>query len=419
MKIGIIGLGYVGLPLAVALADHYQVYGYDTDATRVSQLNNYIDRNEGVTRVELLGRLGKDLQLSSKIEDLAYCEFYIITVPTPVDQYFIPNLSYLVKASEDVARILSKEDIVVYESTVYPGTTKEICIPILEKKSHLIAEKDFFVGYSPERINPGDQNNTIKTVQKVISANSPRALKKIKLLYESVVEAGTFSAVSIKTAEMAKIVENAQRDVNIAFMNEVSKICHAMEINTQEVLEAAKTKWNFIDFHPGLVGGHCIGVDPYYLIHRAESLKIKTDLLSVSRSVNESMVEYVEEKIHEAIYLKNKNLKHLKVLVLGLSFKPNVPDFRNSKSIQIVEAILKKNKFKSLDIVDPFFTQADIRKAFTVSRIPQFKNYDVCIILTPHTVFSQDEHYSKYVYSQECLVIDIYGAFNLETSFCL
>ena len=419
MQIGIIGLGYVGLPLAAAFSEHFDVYGFDINKDRILEILNGNDRYNEISSEILKQSLDTKLTVTDDASYLKKCNFYIVTVPTPVDESFKPDLTLLCNASVEVGKLLKTGDIVVYESTVYPGTTEEVCIPILENYSKLKLGYEFDVGYSPERINPGDKKNTLKTTKKIISSNSPSALTQIRTVYESIIDAGTHSAENIATAEMSKVVENAQRDVNIAFMNEVSKICNAMGINTQKVLEAAKTKWNFIDFHPGLVGGHCIGVDPYYLIHRAKSLKIKADLLSVSRGVNESMVAYVENKIHEVIHLKSKNLKNLKVLVLGLSFKPNVPDFRNSKSIQIVEAILKKNQFKSLDLVDPYCAQSDILKDFTVSQIPQYENYDVCIILTPHIVFSQDEQYSKYVYSEECLVIDLYGAFNLETLFCL
>ncbi|MDB0032796.1 nucleotide sugar dehydrogenase [Amylibacter sp.] len=419
MQIGIIGLGYVGLPLAVAFSEYFDVYGFDTNKDRILEILNGNDHNNEISDKTLKKSLNTKLKITDDASYLKKCNIYIVTVPTPVDENFKPDLSLLCKASEEVGKLLKIGDIVVYESTVYPGTTEEVCIPILESYSKLKCGSEFDVGYSPERISPGDKKNTLKTVKKIISANSQSALEKIQTVYESIIDAGTYSAENIATAEMSKVVENAQRDINIAFMNEVSKICNSMGLNTQKVLEVAKTKWNFIDFHPGLVGGHCIGVDPYYLIHRAKSLKIKTDLLSISRSINESMVAYVENKIWEVICRKNKNLKTLKVLILGLTFKPNVPDFRNSKSIEIVRAMLKKNQFESIDLVDPYYAQLDTLNDFTVLEFPQFENYDVCVILTPHNVFNQDERYSKYVHSEECYIVDLYGAFNSKTLFLL
>lgn len=409
MKLGVIGLGYVGLPLAVKLAVHYEVIGFDVNTFRVSELRNNFDANDDIETDELKNSQQSMLYLTNAKSDLKNCNMFIITVPTPVDENFVPDLRYVKQATETVGHFLKKDDIVVYESTVYPGTTQEVCIPILEKISNLISEVDFFVGYSPERINPGDKINTIETVKKIVSAQSDIPLQKIKNVYEKVVKAGTYSATSIKVAEMAKVVENAQRDVNIAFMNEISTLCHTLDIKTHDVLDAAKSKWNFLDFHPGLVGGHCIGVDPYYLIYKAQMHSKEMSLLKQARIVNEQMVNFVLEKIKQFTIKNVGNYTSKTCGVFGLTFKANVPDFRNSKNLEIAEQIVQKINFKQVMLFDPYAEQSTINSETIVNSKPDNQDFDVYVILTPHNLFSTESIYKKMFATKKAVVIDVTG----------
>ncbi len=343
--IGIIGLGYVGLPLASLLATKYRVVGFDINLKRVNDLKNGHDNTNEVEKEVLKNIITQDIHvqkglfLTTSPNDLANCNFYIITVPTPVDHNKKPNLTPLFSASATVGNVLKKNDIVVYESTVYPGATEDDCVPILEKKSGLIFNQDFFVGYSPERINPGDKVYNIKNVVKVTSGSTPSTAEKVNQLYASVIEAGTHLAPSIRVAEAAKVIENAQRDINIAFVNELAKIFNLMQLDTEAVLEAAATKWNFLPFKPGLVGGHCIGVDPYYLAQKAQNLGYHPEIILTGRRLNDSMGDYVASQVIKLMTKKNILINQAKILVLGITFKENCPDVRNTKVVDIIYAL--------------------------------------------------------------------------------
>ncbi len=388
--IGVIGLGYVGLPLANEFSKKYNVIGYDINRNRVNEINNYYDSTLEINSNELEKNVkNKDdnnngLYCVSNLSYLEKCNFFIITVPTPVDKNNKPDMLPLKNASISVGSILKKDNIVVYESTVYPGATEDFCIPILEKQSNLKFNEDFFVGYSPERINPGDRKHTFSKILKVTSGSNPHAAKKIDNLYKSVISAGTFLASSIKVAEAAKVIENTQRDINIAFVNELSRVFDRMNIDTSEVLEAAATKWNFLNFKPGLVGGHCIGVDPYYLANESIRLGYKPAIILSGRKMNDTMHVFIVEKILRIV--KDKNLSELNCLVLGLTFKENCPDTRNSKVFDLVEE-LNKNKIKT-HVYDPWVTN----KGFSNLKLIEQDNlydikYDIIILSVSHTEF--------------------------------
>lgn len=333
-KIGIIGLGYVGLPLAVEFAKHFLTVGYDINSNRIEKLSTGIDEtleidNEILTEAE-------NIQFTSKINDLKGCNVFIITVPTPIDSANRPDLNFLKIASEAVAKILKKGDIVIYESTVYPGCTEEVCVPILERFSNLIFNTDFFCGYSPERINPGDKVNTISKIKKITSGSNSEISDLIDNLYKKIIEAGTYKASSIKVAEAAKVIENTQRDLNIALVNELSVIFNKLNIDTLDVLKAAGSKWNFLPFRPGLVGGHCIGVDPYYLTHKAEQVKYNPQVILAGRRINDNMAAYSAKKIIQKMIDRNINVSNSRVGILGITFKENCPDVRNSKVYDLI-----------------------------------------------------------------------------------
>lgn len=348
-RIAIIGLGYVGLPLAVAFAEKFAVTGFDINEKRIQNLRSGIDHTLEVSETELNSLStdqlsAKGLYFSSQLSDLSRCNVFIVTVPTPTDKYNKPDLSSLYTASETVGRVLKKGDIVIYESTVYPGVTEDECVPLLEKMSGLNFNSDFFAGYSPERINPGDKEHTVTKILKVTAGSTPQAAEYVDQLYRSVIVAGTFKASSIKVAEAAKVIENSQRDINIAFVNELSKIFNRIGIDTHEVLEAAGTKWNFLKFQPGLVGGHCIGVDPYYLAQKAQELGYHPEIILAGRRLNDSMGAYVAEEVLRLMVKKQVPLNGAKVLILGFTFKENCPDVRNTRIIDII------NEFKSFHI---------------------------------------------------------------------
>jgi UDP-N-acetyl-D-galactosamine dehydrogenase len=363
-KIAVVGLGYVGLPLAVALSKRYAVLGFDISAARVAELRQGIDRTGEISGEELRD---STLRLTENAADMAGNTIFIVTVPTPVDKHNVPDLTAVISASRTVGEQLTTGGIVVFESTVWPGVTEEICAPELEKASSLVCGKDFFLGYSPERINPGDREHTITRITKIVSGQTPEVSQTLAALYGSLNDGNIFIAEDIRTAEAAKVIENAQRDINIAFINEISQIFGKLGISTYDVLEAAGTKWNFLDFKPGLVGGHCIGVDPYYLAHRAVQIGHHPEIILAGRRINDSMGTFVVDAVTE-----NMRGAEKRVLVLGLTFKENVPDLRNTRVIDIVTG-LKKRGF-DVDVHDPFADPAEAKQFFDVDLIPEFDN---------------------------------------------
>ena len=409
-KVAIIGIGYVGLPLAIECAKNgFQTTGYDYSEDRVNELMNGHDRTSTFNSDEILST--KKISFSSRQRSIKNSNFYIITVPTPIDHNNNPNLDHLIQASKMVGKCLNKGDIVVYESTVYPGATEEVCIPILEETSKLKLNKDFGCGYSPERINPGDTDMTLKSIVKVISASSKKYISKIKFLYSSIIEAGIFVAKNIKTAEAAKVIENTQRDLNIALMNELSKIFNLIGINTLDVIEAAKTKWNFSPYTPGLVGGHCIGVDPYYLTHKAQSLGYNPEIILAGRRINATMHEYVKGKIIEKILANKINLKTAKILFLGMTFKENCNDTRNSKSIDLVESFknLKISLFHSDPLVESLNISCSTEIKYRNLYSPGIK-YDVIVLLTPHDeIISDEKKIISLLKNKQSFIVDIKG----------
>jgi UDP-N-acetyl-D-glucosamine/UDP-N-acetyl-D-galactosamine dehydrogenase len=392
-KIGIIGLGYVGLPLARLFATKYPVVGFDINQERINELQNGIDNtlevdNETLKKVLVSETTEKNgLYCSSNLEDLKTCNYYIITVPTPVDKNNRPVLTPLIKASETVGAVLQKNDIVVYESTVYPGATEEECIPVLEKISGLKFNVDFFAGYSPERINPGDKLHTVEKILKVTSGSTPESALQIDDLYKSVIVAGTHLAPSIKVAEAAKVIENSQRDINIAFVNELAKIFNLMGIDTHEVLEAAGTKWNFLPFKPGLVGGHCIGVDPYYLAQKAQEYGYNPEIILAGRRMNDGMGQYVASELVKAMILKSIPVHKAEVLILGFTFKENCPDVRNTKVIDVVNAL--KSYQIDITVCDPLAEVFEVEKEYKILSVKEIpaKKYDAIILAVAHKQF--------------------------------
>lgn len=391
--IAIIGLGYVGLPLAVAFAHKYRVIGFDINRQRVKELNEGTDYTLEVDDSELQAVLsdspGNGLLVSSDANDMAEATIFIVTVPTPTNKHNQPVLTPLQKASETVGGCLKQGDIVIYESTVYPGVTEDICVPILEKVSGLEFNRDFYAGYSPERINPGDKEHTVTKILKVTSGSTPEAARYIDELYRSVITAGTHLAPSIKVAEAAKVIENSQRDINIAFVNELSKIFRRLDIDTREVLEAAGTKWNFLKFSPGLVGGHCIGVDPYYLAQKAMEEGYNPEIILAGRRMNDGMGQYVAAEVVRLMILKECRIKQGKVLMLGITFKENCPDIRNSKVIDVIEELKKYNL--EIDIYDPWADVAEVKKEFGLNLLtgPEHlnDNYDAVVLAVAHHAF--------------------------------
>ena len=393
-KIGIIGLGYVGLPLAVEFAKKYSVVGFDINQNRIDELKQGKDNTLEVESAALKNVLVKNNQekglfLTNELADLTEVNFYIVTVPTPIDANKKPDLSPLYSASKTVAAVLKKGDIVVYESTVYPGATEEECVPILEEVSELKYNTDFFVGYSPERINPGDKEKTVTKILKVTSGSTPEIADEVDKIYASIITAGTYKAPSIKVAEAAKVIENAQRDINIAFVNELSKIFKLMDIDTNEVLEAAGTKWNFLPFKPGLVGGHCIGVDPYYLAQKAISLGYNPEIILSGRKVNDSMGSFVAIETVKKMVKENIAIKDANVLVLGIAFKENCPDIRNSRAIDIIRELQSYDI--NVDVFDPWATVSAVKHEYDIDLISsikdQNKKYEAIIIAVAHDEF--------------------------------
>lgn len=416
IKIAIIGLGYVGLPLARLFATKYNVIGFDINKERVAELRKGIDttlevENEVLQKVLVENpNLKKGLFCSTSIEDIKDCNYYIVTVPTPVDKNNKPDLTPLIKSSETVGSILKQNDIVIYESTVYPGATEEVCIPILEKNSGLIYNKHFYAGYSPERINPGDKEHTVEKILKVTSGSTPEIGEKVNNLYASVITAGTHLAPSIKVAEAAKVIENSQRDINIAFVNELAKIFNLLNIDTQAVLEAAGTKWNFLPFKPGLVGGHCIGVDPYYLAQKAQEVGYHPEIILAGRRMNDSMGNYVASEVVKLLVQKDIKVKNARILVLGITFKENCPDVRNTK---VVDVIANLEEFGTeVTIFDPWADISEVKNEYsleTVRYMPQNK-FDGIVLAVSHKEFLEID-FEKHL-NPNGIIYDVKGFLN-------
>lgn len=385
LKIAVIGLGYVGLPLAVEFGKKVPVVGFDIYQKRIDELRNGQDHTLEVSPEELKQAI--HLSYSANLEDLKNCNFFIVTVPTPIDEFKQPDLTPLVKASTSIGKVLKKGDVVVYESTVYPGATEETCIPVLEQVSNLKFNQDFFAGYSPERINPGDKLHRVTNILKVTSGSTPEVADFVDAVYQLIVTAGTHKAPSIKVAEAAKVIENTQRDVNIALINELAVIFNKLGIDTEAVLQAAGTKWNFLPFRPGLVGEHCIGVDPYYLTHKAQSLGLHPEIILAARRLNDRMGEYVATQLIKEMVKQRIQVVGSKILVMGLSFKENCPDIRNTKIIDMVQAL--KEYDLDLDIYDPWVDIEEAKHEYGLTPITQLKNnhYDAVILAVAHDEF--------------------------------
>ena len=383
-SIAIIGLGYVGFPLAVEFGKQYPTLGFDIDATRISELNRGYDRTQEVSDAQL--KASAQLKFSSELTELAACNTFIVTVPTPIDHFKKPDLGPLLKASEMIGSVLKKGDVVIYESTVYPGCTEEDCVPVLERQSGLKFNEDFFCGYSPERINPGDKVNTLTKIKKVTSGSTPEIADWVDQLYRSIIVAGTHKALSIKVAEASKAIENAQRDVNISFVNELALIFDRMGIDTSEVLEAAGTKWNFLNFKPGLVGGHCIGVDPYYLLHKSESLGYYPQVILSGRRVNDNMGLFVANKLVKLLIQKGKKIGGAKTLMLGITFKENCPDIRNSRVVDIYREL--RDFGMEVDVYDPWANKAEVKKEHGIDLVSELAStYDAIVLTVAHQEF--------------------------------
>jgi UDP-N-acetyl-D-galactosamine dehydrogenase len=405
--LAVIGLGYVGLPIALAFARKIKVIGFDINEKRVALMRKGIDPSDELGKDDFKGC---DITFTASLDDLKKANFFIVAVPTPIDEHNLPDLKPLIGASVTVGKVLKKGDYVVYESTVYPGCTEEDCIPVLEKQSGLKFKKDFKVGYSPERINPGDKEHTITKILKVVSGCDTEALDAISKTYEIIVEPGVHRASSIKVAEAAKIIENTQRDVNIALMNELSIIFGRMGINTYDVLEAAGTKWNFLKFFPGLVGGHCIGVDPYYLTHKAESLGYHARVINSGRYVNDSMGFYVAKNLVKKISAAGKNISKAKVLIMGATFKENVSDIRNSKIADIVKEL--KSYGVKVDVVDPHASSEELIHEYDFGLSKPGKSYDGIVVAVNHQEYADlDEKYFLKLLGTKGVLVDVKGIY--------
>ena len=385
--IAIIGLGYVGLPLAVEFGKKYNTIGFDINQGRIDELKSGFDRTLEVESEQL--KEASLLRYSAKLEELKAANFFIVTVPTPIDKNNRPDLTPLIKASETVGKVLKKGDIVVYESTVYPGCTEDDCVPVLEKHSGLKFNVDFYCGYSPERINPGDKVHTVTKIRKITAGSTPEIADTVNAVYASIITAGTYQAPSIKVAEAAKVIENCQRDINIAFVNELALIFDKMNIDTLEVLEAAGTKWNFLPFRPGLVGGHCIGVDPYYLTHKAEEIGYHSQVILAGRKINDNMGAFVANKVVKLMIKKGINVNSAKALVLGITFKENCPDIRNSKVIDIITEL--HDFGVEVDVYDPMADAHEVEEEYNIKLTTQLKNntYDTIILAVNHAQFTE------------------------------
>jgi UDP-N-acetyl-D-galactosamine dehydrogenase len=384
-RVGVVGLGYVGLPLAVEFGKHFETIGFDVKESRIAELKAGKDSTLETTRKEL--KSAQYLSFTTSLQDLKKCRVYIVTVPTPIDKYNRPDLTPLVRASESVGKVLKKGDVVVYESTVYPGCTEEVCVPILERESGLKYNRDFFCGYSPERINPGDKEHRLTTIRKITSGSTPETAEFVDKLYGTIVKAGTHKASSIAVAEAAKVIENTQRDVNIALINELALIFNRLGIDTEEVLTAAGTKWNFLNFRPGLVGGHCIGVDPYYLTHKAQEVGYNPEMILAGRRLNDNMAIYVAQQVVKLLNERRIHVNGGRVLVLGATFKENCPDIRNSKVFDLVRELQKFGA--KVDVYDPWADGAECKHEYGVRPIrePERGQYDAVVMAVAHQAF--------------------------------
>jgi UDP-N-acetyl-D-galactosamine dehydrogenase len=390
IKLAVIGLGYVGLPLAVEFGKYRSVVGFDINAQRISQLIAGNDFTQETEPTELVA--ASFLQLTTEIDNLRACNCFIVTVPTPINAHKQPDLSPLLKASETVGKVLKPGDIVIYESTVYPGCTEEDCVPVLEKFSGLVYKKDFFCGYSPERINPGDKEHRVTTIKKVTSGSTPEVANLVDALYNQIITAGTFKATSIKVAEAAKVIENTQRDLNIALINELALIFNKLGIDTEEVLQAAGSKWNFLPFRPGLVGGHCIGVDPYYLTHKAEAIGYHPQIILAGRRLNDSMGAYVVTQLVKAMTKRRQQVEGSRVLIMGLTFKENCPDLRNTRVVDIVKELAEYHV--QADVYDPWACSEEAQFEYGITPVsePELGAYDAIIIAVAHHQFRTMGH---------------------------
>ncbi|WP_169779894.1 Vi polysaccharide biosynthesis UDP-N-acetylglucosamine C-6 dehydrogenase TviB [Campylobacter curvus] len=386
MKIAVVGLGYVGLPLAAAFSEKYEVVGFDVNRARIEELKNAHDRTLELSHEQMQKAIANGMKFSLNLDDIKDCNFFIVTVPTPIDKNKRPDLTPVIKATQSVAKVLKKGDIVVYESTVYPGVTEEICVPLLEE-SGLKFNEDFFCGYSPERINPGDKEHTVTKIKKITSGSTPAVADKVDEIYASIITAGTHKAPSIKVAEAAKVIENTQRDINIAFINELAMIFERLGIDTNAVLEAAGTKWNFLNFRPGLVGGHCIGVDPYYLTHKAQEVGYHPEIILAGRRINDNMGKYAADQVIKLMIKRGVLINKARVLVLGLTFKENCPDIRNSRVIDVIDEL--KDFGCKVDVYDPWVDEAEVVREYGITPLKSYelKDYDCVVIAVAHDEF--------------------------------
>ncbi len=411
IKIAVIGLGYVGLPLARLFSTKYPTIGYDINQQRVEELMQGCDSTLEVSDEILTEAINNGFICTTELEKIRDCNFYVVTVPTPVDKNNRPDLTPLIKASETVGKVISKGDIVVYESTVYPGATEEDCIPVVEQTSGLRYNIDFFAGYSPERINPGDKEHTVEKIKKVTSGSTPEIGQKVDAVYRSVIIAGTHLAPAIKVAEAAKVIENSQRDINIAFVNELAKIFNLMGIDTQAVLEAAGTKWNFLPFKPGLVGGHCIGVDPFYLAQKAQEYGYHPEIILAGRRMNDSMGKYVASEVVKLMIKKSIPVKGAKVLMLGITFKENCPDIRNTKATDIYNELVQYGI--DVDVYDPWAKPEEVFHEYGITildKFPKKNNYSVMIFAVAHNDFTKID--IKHLKEQDKIIYDVKSSFN-------
>ena len=401
-KIAIIGLGYVGLPLAHAFSSKYKVVGFDIAQWRIDELMSGVDRTLELSKPQVQEALDNGMLFSRDVEDIKDCNIYIVTVPTPIDKHKKPDLTPLIKASETIGKVLKIDDIVIYESTVYPGATEEECVPVLEKFSNLEFNKDFFCGYSPERINPGDKEHTVTKILKVTAGSTPEIGKKVDALYASIITAGTHLAPTIKVAEAAKVIENSQRDINIAFVNELSMIFNRLNIDTNAVLEAAGTKWNFLPFRPGLVGGHCIGVDPYYLTHKAQEVGYNPEIILAGRRLNDNMGIYVASQVIKLMIKKGHKIEGAKVIVMGITFKENCPDIRNSRVIDVIKEL--KEYGCDVHVSDYWADDAEVQREYGISleKEPNYDEYEAVVLAVAH-----DKYKGIVLNNSEQVVYDI------------
>ena len=401
-KIAVIGLGYVGLPLAHAFSAKYKVVGFDIAQWRIDELRNACDRTLELSEEQVKEAIANEMQFTNKLEEIAECNIYIVTVPTPIDKHKKPDLTPLIKASESIGKVLKKDDIVIYESTVYPGATEEECVPVLEKFSGLKFNEDFYCGYSPERINPGDKEHTVTKILKVTSGSTPEIGKKVDELYASIITAGTHLAPTIKVAEAAKVIENSQRDINIAFVNELSMIFNRLNIDTNAVLKAAGTKWNFLPFRPGLVGGHCIGVDPYYLTHKAQEVGYNPEIILAGRRLNDNMGIYVASQVVKLMIKKGHKIEGAKVLVMGITFKENCPDIRNSRVIDVVRELQEYGC--DIAVTDYWADAEEVKREYNLNLVKETDpdEYEAVVLAVAH-----DEYKNITLENENQVVFDI------------